>query len=83
MLVSVVKDDIVFADPEFHKRETMLLGSRNALSADFARVIAAHQGRIDPDARAANPYLAAGNSPQRFPELIAGADDVLKAIVRF
>ena len=30
VLVSIVRDDFAFADPEFHKRETTLLGSRNA-----------------------------------------------------
>jgi 2-desacetyl-2-hydroxyethyl bacteriochlorophyllide A dehydrogenase len=41
VLVSVVKDSITFSDPEFHKREMTLLGSRNATDADFNRVIAA------------------------------------------
>ncbi|TIP41880.1 MAG: zinc-binding alcohol dehydrogenase family protein, partial [Mesorhizobium sp.] len=38
VLVSVVKDDITFSDPEFHKREMTLVGSRNALKADFEHV---------------------------------------------
>jgi 2-desacetyl-2-hydroxyethyl bacteriochlorophyllide A dehydrogenase len=41
VLVSVVQDDITFSDPEFHKREMMLIGSRNATRADFEHVIAA------------------------------------------
>ncbi|RDW14059.1 zinc-binding alcohol dehydrogenase family protein [Paracoccus thiocyanatus] len=40
VLVSVVKDEISFSDPEFHKREMALIGSRNATSEDFAHVIA-------------------------------------------
>ena len=36
--VSVVKDEITFADPEFHKREMMVIGSRNATRADFEHV---------------------------------------------
>jgi 2-desacetyl-2-hydroxyethyl bacteriochlorophyllide A dehydrogenase len=40
VLVSVVKDDITFSDPEFHKREMTLIGSRNALKADFEHVAA-------------------------------------------
>ena len=39
VLVSVVQDDITFSDPEFHKREMMLIGSRNATRADFEQVI--------------------------------------------
>ena len=82
-LISVVKDDIAFADPEFHKRETTLLASRNALSADFARVIAAIKDGSIPTHALQTHDLAAEQLPQRFPELIAGADDVLKAIVSF
>lgn len=39
VLLSVVKGDLVFADPEFHKRETTLFASRNALKADFEHVM--------------------------------------------
>ena len=47
VLVSVVNDDITFSDPELHKREMTVLGSRNALRADFERVMAAiEDGRV-------------------------------------
>jgi 2-desacetyl-2-hydroxyethyl bacteriochlorophyllide A dehydrogenase len=83
VLISVVKEDLVFADPEFHKRETTLLASRNALSTDFDRVIAAiKQGLIPTDALQTHACDAA-DLPTRIPELIAGADRVLKAIARF
>ncbi|ETW14077.1 alcohol dehydrogenase GroES domain-containing protein [Roseivivax marinus] len=39
VLLSVVKGDLNFADPEFHKRETTLIASRNALKADFEHVV--------------------------------------------
>ena len=39
--IGLVKGDISFDDPEFHKRETTLLSSRNATPKDFADVIAA------------------------------------------
>ena len=41
VLVSIVRDSISFSDPEFHKRETTLLGSRNATMEDFETVLAA------------------------------------------
>ena len=41
VLVSVVSENVTFSDPEFHKREMTVLGSRNALHADFENVIAA------------------------------------------
>ena len=40
VFVSVVKDDIRFSDPEFHKREMTLVASRNATREDFDHVIA-------------------------------------------
>lgn len=39
VFVSVIKADITFSDPEFHKRETTLLGSRNATLDDFQHVV--------------------------------------------
>jgi len=39
VLLSIVKDDLRFADPEFHKRETTLVASRNALVDDFEHVM--------------------------------------------
>lgn len=41
VLVSVVTETVSFSDPEFHKREMSLIGSRNATSEDFRTVIAA------------------------------------------
>jgi 2-desacetyl-2-hydroxyethyl bacteriochlorophyllide A dehydrogenase len=41
VLVSIVTETITFSDPEFHKREMTVMGSRNATRADFERVIAA------------------------------------------
>ena len=41
VLVSVVKGNIGFTDADFHRKELTLLGSRNATSEDFERVIEA------------------------------------------
>lgn len=83
VLVSVVKDDLVFADPEFHKRETTLLASRNALHADFERVIAAIRSGVIPTDKLHTHSILADEVPTKVPELIAMADWVLKAIVEF
>lgn len=40
IFVSVIKNPICFDDTEFHKRETTLLGSRNATLKDFEHVVA-------------------------------------------
>jgi 2-desacetyl-2-hydroxyethyl bacteriochlorophyllide A dehydrogenase len=39
VLVGVVKEHIAFADPDFHRKEMTLLGSRNATMQDFKRVM--------------------------------------------
>jgi threonine dehydrogenase-like Zn-dependent dehydrogenase len=50
VFVSIVKGTITFEDSDFHRREMTLLGSRNALAADFERVIAAiREGRVPLD----------------------------------
>jgi len=47
VLVSIVQGNISFSDPEFHKRETTLLSSRNATLADFAAVMTAmREGKV-------------------------------------
>ncbi|UVI28515.1 zinc-binding alcohol dehydrogenase family protein [Paenibacillus spongiae] len=48
VFVGLVKADITFHDPEFHKRELTLLASRNATITDFNAVMAAvRDGSID------------------------------------
>jgi len=39
VFVGLVKGDIAFSDPEFHKRELTLMGSRNATIVDFYHVM--------------------------------------------
>jgi 2-desacetyl-2-hydroxyethyl bacteriochlorophyllide A dehydrogenase len=47
VLISVVGAEITFSDPEFHKREMTLMGSRNATPEDFEAVVAAMRaGRV-------------------------------------
>lgn len=50
VLVSIVRDTLSFSDPEFHKRETTMLGSRNATPADFEEVVAAMKAGLVPTA---------------------------------
>ena len=81
VFVGVSSGEIVFHHPELHKREATLLASRNALRADFERVIAAlKNGEIDASALQTHS-LNIDEMPIRFPELIADADRVLKAVV--
>jgi 2-desacetyl-2-hydroxyethyl bacteriochlorophyllide A dehydrogenase len=83
VLVGVAKEDISFPDPEFHKRETTLLASRNALDADFARVISRIREGTIPTGALHTHSIDAIDAPVRMPQLIAGMDTVLKAIMNF
>lgn len=83
VLVGVAPGDLVFADPEFHKRETTLLASRNALAGDFKRVIAAMRAGEIPTRALQTHSVRAEDLPERIPMLIAEADNVLKAIAHF
>lgn len=46
--VGLIKEDITFHDPDFHKREMAIMGSRNAMREDFLEVIShIRTGKID------------------------------------
>jgi len=81
VLISVVGATISFSDPEFHKRETTLLGSRNATAEDFETVLQAMRaGRIS--TAALNTHrMALAEVPAGFKTLLDPAMGVVKAIV--
>jgi threonine dehydrogenase-like Zn-dependent dehydrogenase len=48
ILASLVLDHIAFYDPDFHRRETTLLGSRNATREDMEHVVrSVERGKVD------------------------------------
>lgn len=82
VLVGVVKDRIGFDDAEFHKREARIVGSRNALKADFDRVMAAmRDGQIATDALL-SCEIPLADLPRRFAALAADRQTLIKAVVR-
>lgn len=80
VLVSVVKDAITFADPEFHKREMQLIASRNATHHDFQLVIDLVRARAIPTDALQTHSFALHELPSVVPALIADRTGVLKAI---
>jgi 2-desacetyl-2-hydroxyethyl bacteriochlorophyllide A dehydrogenase len=81
VLISVVGATISFSDPEFHKRETTLLGSRNATTEDFETVLEAMRAGRIPDAALNTHRLALADAPIEFKKLLDPAQGVVKAIV--
>ncbi|PVB60102.1 zinc-binding alcohol dehydrogenase family protein [Labrenzia sp. 011] len=81
VLVSVVKETICFSDPEFHKRETQIIGSRNATRQDFETVMSAiRDARIDTDALC-TLTVALEDLQTRIGELAKDREALIKAIV--
>lgn len=83
VLISVVKDVVRFSDPEFHKREMTLLGSRNATLEDFEFVIKSIAEGIIPTDRLNTHNFALNDTPNIVPELLRAQGSVLKAIGSF
>ena len=81
VLVSVVRDAITFSDPEFHKREATLLGSRNATVEDFDTVVQAMRAGQIPDKALNTHRLTLADVPTGFSRLLDPSAGVVKAIV--
>ena len=81
VLVSIVRDNITFSDPEFHKREATLLGSRNATMEDFETVLRAMRGGLIPDAALNTHRMPLIKVPADFARLLDPSQGVVKAIV--
>lgn len=80
VLVSIVASDITFNDPEFHKRETTLLGSRNATIEDFQTVLAAQRAGKVPESLITH-RMALADVPSRFADLTNPKVGVIKGMV--
>lgn len=51
VLIGLQKEELIFSHPEFHKRETTLMSSRNATRNDFEFVLECMKGQlVDPSA---------------------------------
>lgn len=81
--VGLFQGEFSLSDPEFHRRETTLLATRNALPGDFSRIIQMiEQGKIGTD-----PWIThrakAETLVDTFPTWTAPDSGVLKAIIEF
>lgn len=81
VLISVVSADITFNDPDFHRRETTLLASRNATQEDFETVLAAMRQGLVP-VEALNTHRASlAELPEVMEQWMDPASGVIKALV--
>lgn len=79
--VGLVKGEITFSDPEFHKRELTLMGSRNATSADFRHVVDAIESRAFDLGRYITHRAAFEETIAAFDRWLKPESRVIKAIV--
>ncbi|MEF3306575.1 zinc-binding dehydrogenase [Paenibacillus sp. GYB003] len=81
VFVGLVKSDIVFHDPEFHKRELTLLSSRNATRQDFEHVMeTVGRGTIDVE-RYVTHRATLDNLVHEFDRWLMPESKVIKAMV--
>ncbi|RKR07610.1 2-desacetyl-2-hydroxyethyl bacteriochlorophyllide A dehydrogenase [Kushneria sinocarnis] len=81
VLVSVVRADITFHDPDFHRRELTLLGSRNATREDFSAVMAEMEaGRLHEQAMITH-RCALDDMPDSMARWCEPAHGVIKGMV--
>ncbi|WP_206958037.1 zinc-binding alcohol dehydrogenase family protein [Trinickia acidisoli] len=80
-LISIVQGQVMFSDPEFHKRETTLLASRNATAADFEIVLEAMRAGRIPDQALNTHRMRLEDVPEALPRLLEPGQTVVKALV--
>jgi hypothetical protein len=81
VFVGLVKGDISFDDPDFHRRELTLLSSRNSTSNDFIEIIhLIENGKID-----TKPWITHradfGDLIEKFPSWLDPGNRVVKAML--
>lgn len=81
VLVSVIKETITFRDPDFHRKEMTLFGSRNATNDDFRGVIdAIRRGEI-PTGRLVTHRTTLGNAANSIPVWANQKAGLIKALI--
>ena len=81
VLVSVIKDPITFSDPDFHRKEMSLLGSRNATSEDFEQVIEAIRVGKVPVARLITHRTSLTDAVAKIPIWAHQKQGLIKALI--
>ena len=81
VFVGLVKDNITFADADFHKREMTLMASRNATAIDFDHVIAAIKSKKVPVAKLLTHRTSLAEVAKDLPRWSSDKTGLIKALV--
>lgn len=83
VFVGLHKGDLQIPDPEFHKKETTLMGSRNATHEDFARVASLMaEGKITAGMML-NQRFAFSALAEIFEQQVINNRELIKGVIRF
>lgn len=83
VLVGLQKEAISFSHPEFHKRESTLMSSRNATRADFDHVLTSMRSKLVDPATYITHRLSFGAVKDEFALLADPGSGVIKAMIGF
>ncbi|MCG6858489.1 MAG: zinc-binding alcohol dehydrogenase family protein [Salaquimonas sp.] len=81
VLVSVVNEPLTFLDPDFHRKEMTLLGSRNATMEDFEHVMAAIRTGAVPVERLITHRTTLADAAADIPRWAADKTGLIKAMI--
>jgi len=83
ILIGLQKGELIFSHPEFHKRETTLMSSRNANRIDFEKVIEQMIiGKIQPE-KYISHRIKFDELKNAFPSFYAPGENSIKRLVEF
>lgn len=81
VFVGLYQGTVTFNDPDFHRRETTLLGSRNSTPDDFRRII----GQVERKEIDTGPWIThrctLDEAPAQFPHWLSPESGVIKAMI--
>jgi 2-desacetyl-2-hydroxyethyl bacteriochlorophyllide A dehydrogenase len=80
-LVGVIKGDLVWPDPEVHRRELTIRGSRNATKQDFDHVMDSIRSGLVPTGKLATHTTTFDRVPVDMPAWVHNREGLIKAII--
>lgn len=81
VLIGLQKGDLVFSHPEFHKRESTLISSRNATRADFEHVMACMKNGLVKPATYITTRLKFNEIKDNFSRWLDPANHIIKVSI--
>jgi len=82
VLIGLQKNELIFSHPEFHKRETTLMSSRNATRQDFQHVMNCMKRKLINPSTYITHRVKFGEVKNEFESWLDPANGVIKAMVQ-